>query len=142
MVIFVWFKITCEESRQEGKIGNLAIVSYFDAASNGKGGWIVLLIILYFVIQLVWMSIDLIVSFWSINNDKLKKSNHFSNFNAFHYTLYYSCCWLFFICSWFIGTRLFVFHLRIRASYNFQNTILNAVLRARIGYFDAAPSVI
>ena len=57
-------KLTREESGQEGKIRNLAIVSYFDAASNRKGGWIVLLIILYFVIQVAWISIDLILSSW------------------------------------------------------------------------------
>ena len=77
-------KLTGEESRQEGKIGNLAIVSYFDAASNGAGNWSVLLIIIYFVIQLVWMSTDLILSFWSISNDKLENGDNVSNFNASH----------------------------------------------------------
>ena len=66
-------KLTRDESPQEGKIGNLAIVSYFDAASNVKlGGWIVLLIILYFVIQLAWMTIDLILSSWILTMINLK----------------------------------------------------------------------
>lgn len=141
-------KLVNEEQRDRGRISDNSFIKYLDGAYPGYGIFIFFCLFMFYLFtQIIWVSFDIWISWWSARNSPHRNARWNSPafiFDDQNLSNYYWMigCWIF-LCSVLIFSYLrisFFYMVCVASSKTFEQVILQRMLHAPIAYFDRTPA--